>query len=778
MEKRLPLPVGTVLQGRYRIVRQLGHGGFGAVYEAVDDEIDLSFALKETFYAADAELRQAFKREARILASLSHEAFPRVSHYFTEGDGCFLVMELVHGDDLDKLLAERDEPFEQEQVLAWADQILDALEDLHAAGIVHRDIKPSNLKLTPKGKIKLLDFGIAKGTLEGDTTLLTTIGSLAAATLQYAPLEQVLRASPQHQMMLSVVSSDKVWEIMQRGTDATSDLYSLGATLYQLLTKHLPADAPTRALASWSGQQDRLIAPHEFKANVSKEISEVLLKAMSLERGGRHQSVTEMRQSLNEAAKSAAKKIIPSPEPAPPAEPEIATLVAENPEKDSWKDTPVTFFRTLVERLKKQSLPKRSYSGLILAIIALPLLSIMLVLGLIFKSGDPISGNTNDNRANSNVNSTPNVNIKPPDPMDNSTYVSGNPISESGARLVTISPDGKMFACVTADNTIKLWNAEDGTYLQTFKEHKGTINSIAFSPDGKRLASGSADKTVKLWDVDKPDSISTFNDSDSEVMSVAFHPEGGRLAVGNYKGEILILNIGNSGIHEQTLRTPEAARSVAYSSGQQIAGGSADGSISLWQKDALYHYKLLIGFKSYINMVAFSPDGKKIAGVGSDSTNRTGGSTIKIWNVADGTFIRGFRLESASSWIKFSPGGKFLMCFLKRDTRNGVPTGVLPTVPPPTTPTPTPPPTPTATPTPKSTKPTPSVSVSPTPTPQYYYSIVLFDVESGKIKQALTEHTDYINSADISADGKTIISASDDNTIRIWRAIVPASLLN
>src|SRR6185295_3959800 len=131
MEKRLPLPAGTLLQQRYRIMRQLGHGGFGAVYEAVDDEIGKSFALKETFYAANEELRQAFKREARMLASLEHDAFPNVSHYFTEGDGCFLVMELVRGDDLDKLLSQRDAPFEQQKVLAWAEQILDALQDLH-----------------------------------------------------------------------------------------------------------------------------------------------------------------------------------------------------------------------------------------------------------------------------------------------------------------------------------------------------------------------------------------------------------------------------------------------------------------------------------------------------------------------------------------------------------------------------------------------------------------------------------------------------------------------
>ncbi|MBS1793755.1 MAG: serine/threonine protein kinase [Acidobacteria bacterium] len=336
MEKRLPLPAGTVLQGRYRILRSLGHGGFGAVYEAVDDELGLSFALKETFYAFDDDLRQAFRREARMLASLTHEAFPRVTHYFTEGDGCFLVMENIPGDDLDKLLTRRGAPFDTEEVLDWADQLLDALEDLHQGGIVHRDIKPSNLKLTPKGKIKLLDFGIAKGALEGDTTILTTVGSLAAATLQYAPLEQVLKASPQYQMMLSVINSDLVARIVDQGTNPASDLFALGATLYQLLTKQLPTDAPTRALAIWSGQSDRLPAPNLVNPRLPAAVSDALLIAMRLDRDTRFQSAAAMRRALRSAAENPVP-FVPAPtEPAvqretvtvlkPLAAPEIETV--------------------------------------------------------------------------------------------------------------------------------------------------------------------------------------------------------------------------------------------------------------------------------------------------------------------------------------------------------------------------------------------------------------------------------------------------------------------
>lgn len=306
MQKRLPLPTGTVLQNRYRIMRQLGAGGFGAVYEAVDDELGLAFALKETFYADEEAMRSAFKREARMLASLSHDAFPRVTHYFTEGDGCFLVMELVRGDDFDKLLAKRETPFSQSDVLAWADQMLDALEDLHASGIVHRDIKPSNLKLTDKGKIKLLDFGIAKAKPDGDDVSMATMGSMAAATLQYAPLEQILRAAPHYKTMLEINFADKVQDILVQRTDASSDLYALAATLYQLLTKQLPPDSPTRAMSVWSGQTDRLVPAHVVNPLVTSHVSEVLQAAMNLSHSERLSSAKEMREMLKDARRRAA----------------------------------------------------------------------------------------------------------------------------------------------------------------------------------------------------------------------------------------------------------------------------------------------------------------------------------------------------------------------------------------------------------------------------------------------------------------------------------------
>src|SRR5436190_17572626 len=181
---------GGRLQGRYRIVRPLGAGGMGAVYEAIDERLQVTVAIKETF-AVEARLRRQFEQEARLLAQLSHPALPRVSDYFTEDERSFLVMQFIAGDDLARAIAERSGPFPRAQVIAWADQLLDALIYLHTRErqIIHRDIKPHNLKVSAGGRIALLDFGLAKTHAPDHST--TQSSSVFGYTRRYSPLEQI-----------------------------------------------------------------------------------------------------------------------------------------------------------------------------------------------------------------------------------------------------------------------------------------------------------------------------------------------------------------------------------------------------------------------------------------------------------------------------------------------------------------------------------------------------------------------------------------------------------
>lgn len=274
------IETGTILQNRYRVDKQIGQGGMGNVYVATDERFKSTVAIKETIFE-DANLRRAFEREARLLNSLKHVALPRVSDHFDENDGQFLVMEFIAGEDLAERMEKNGEAFPLETVLNWATQLCAALEYLHAQDIIHRDIKPQNLKLTPDGQIVLLDFGLAKGN-PTDSQNQTAAKSIFGFSRNYASLEQIQGA----------------------GTEPRSDLYSLSATLYHLLTGIPPADALTRAMNVLNKKSDPLIAANLVNRQVPGGVAEVLQKAMALDASERPESATAMRQMLDESDKS------------------------------------------------------------------------------------------------------------------------------------------------------------------------------------------------------------------------------------------------------------------------------------------------------------------------------------------------------------------------------------------------------------------------------------------------------------------------------------------
>ena len=281
------LTTDTVLQGRYRVIRPLGRGGMGAVYEAADMRLSRNVALKQTLVETD-ELRRAFEREARLLANLRHPALPKVLDHFGEGDGLFLVMEYIPGEDLGRMLEREGRPFSTDEVLGWADQLLGALEYLHGLDppVLHRDIKPANLKLISRGHIVLLDFGLAKGSA-GEMSR-TASQSLLGYSPNYSPLEQM----------------------QGTGTDARSDLYSLGATLYHLLTGVKPVDAVSRANALVNNQPDPLRPADEVGPGVSAYVSSALMRAMALSIENRPRTAAEMRDDLHNRARRAASTVL------------------------------------------------------------------------------------------------------------------------------------------------------------------------------------------------------------------------------------------------------------------------------------------------------------------------------------------------------------------------------------------------------------------------------------------------------------------------------------
>ncbi len=281
-----PLAQNTLIQNRYLVVHLIGKGGMGEVYLAVDQRLGSAVALKRTFFAGDEMLGAAFEREARTLARMRHPVLPKVSDHFGEGDEQYLVMEHISGDDLAKRLEVAQKPFPLSWVMFWADQLLDALSYLHShePPIIHRDIKPQNLKLTDENHVILLDFGLAKNST-GNTNITSTknstgsTGSVVGYTPHYAPMEQIRGI----------------------GTSPRSDLYSLSATLYQLLTNSIPMDALTRADSMLNSMGDPITPISELNPEVSTAVSQVIMQGMELSQERRFESAREMQKSLRRA---------------------------------------------------------------------------------------------------------------------------------------------------------------------------------------------------------------------------------------------------------------------------------------------------------------------------------------------------------------------------------------------------------------------------------------------------------------------------------------------
>jgi eukaryotic-like serine/threonine-protein kinase len=272
----------------YQIVRAIGHGGFGAVYEARNDKTPPErVALKENF---DVTTISHFRDEFMVLQNLSHQNLPRYYDMFEAEDSAYLVMEYVQGESLEKLIDNCWGNLWEQMVVKFAEQLCDVLSYLHQQKppIFHRDIKPANILQTPQGQIKLVDFGLLK---QGDQT---TRNSRRALTAAYAPIEQ--------------------WSGQNTHTDARSDIYSLGATLYHLLTRQVPPPATERLAVT----SDPLVPPLALNPALSPHVAQAVLKAMSVQQEHRFPSTGALKAALVAPASQEP--------PPPPAYPRFCTV--------------------------------------------------------------------------------------------------------------------------------------------------------------------------------------------------------------------------------------------------------------------------------------------------------------------------------------------------------------------------------------------------------------------------------------------------------------------
>ena len=279
------LAPGTIIRNNYRIEELIGSGGYANVYRATELTFGYERAIKEVL-DPDPGVRMQFQLEARLLIDTKHPNIPRGYYLLDDKGRMYLIMEYVHGKDLEEILNDslknRRQPLEEKQVLQWAIAVCDALTEMHSlkTPIIHRDIKPANIKITPDGRPVLIDFGLAKLHKPSKNTQAAAQG----VSPGFAPPEQYMAKGK---------------------TDARTDVYGLGATLYACLTGRDAPEAPARLLAQTGAtSQGADLKPVRFyNPQVSEVTERVVKKALELSPQQRQQTTADLQRELQNALK-------------------------------------------------------------------------------------------------------------------------------------------------------------------------------------------------------------------------------------------------------------------------------------------------------------------------------------------------------------------------------------------------------------------------------------------------------------------------------------------
>ncbi|GAA4059089.1 hypothetical protein GCM10022214_09400 [Actinomadura miaoliensis] len=601
-----------LLSGRYELLEVLGRGAMGVVYRARDRELERIAAVKvlPAQMLRDEDFRARFRREARAAAGLSHPNIAVVHDIGEDAGGeqpvPYLVMELVQGRTLADLLREAPPtPAEAGRIVL---AVLDALEHSHGRDIVHRDIKPANIMVHRTGgqvRVKVMDFGIAK--LMSETATRLTATGMLIGTPSYMSPEQA----------------------DGKPADARSDLYSTGCVLYEMLTGRPPftGDSPTVVL--FQHIQKTPQPPSRLNPALAPFWDGVLATALAKDPQERYRDAAAMRQAI-EAGSATPTVQVPPPAFAPatrldgPA-PTETTLPAPGSPYREERPVPESTTPDHVAAPPRRLLTRRRLlTGLGAAGLA---------------AGLPTAYYAFDRRGTATL--------------------LGRPLAGHNAAIksVVFSPDGKILATGSVDDTVRLWDVAARTPIgRPLTSHYDSVLSVAFSPDGKTLATGSADDTLQLWDVAARTPIGRPLVSGTDVGSVVFSPDGKLLVTSDANMSVRFWAVATRTPVGRPIDHNSTINSVAFSpDGKILATGDADMTVRLWDVATRTQIgRPLTGHTAGVESVAFSPDGKVLATGGMDKTAR-------LWGVDTSIPIgRPLDHDSAVNSVAFSPDGKVL----------------------------------------------------------------------------------------------------------------------
>ncbi|VXD24427.1 Serine/Threonine protein kinase with WD40 repeats [Planktothrix serta PCC 8927] len=614
-----------LLERRYRVIKQLGGGGFGKTFE-IDDQGKckvLKVLLKNHPKAV-----ALFKQEAKVLSQLNHPGIPKVDPdgYFTylskgseEPLHC-LVMEKIEGLNLQDWMKERKkEPISQEQALEWLKQLAEILDQVHRLQYFHRDIKPQNIMRKPNGQLVLIDFGTAR---EVSKTYIVKVeqGQNVTGIVSpgYTPPEQTNgKAVPQ------------------------SDFFALGRTFIYLLTGKPPTaypENPRTGKLLW-----RKGAP-----NISDELAAVIDYLMAPFPGNRPQSPQAVLQclaeiDLNKATNSKnnsseTKDASSSKRQRPKREREDNNLIKGtglnlSASKITFPKIPLKYLGVLGTSLLVLGGIYTQIDGYARYgfIPANPLLILKSLPSSIFLQdykravGQVYAVVISPNNQTLAVGSFGAIRI-----WDLKTDAEPRTIAahSSWVKALAISPDGKILASGSNDKTIRLWDLKEGNRMRTIEGHTEGVNAIAFSPDGQTLASGSDDQTIRLWGSETGSRQLTIAGHEGAIHALAFSPDGQTLVSGGTDRIIRFWNL-QTGSRKRSISGHEGAINalVYHPNSQTLISASDDGTIRLWNPNTGEQKAVWKAHNNPVKSLAITKDGKTLL---------SGGDSVIVWDLKTG----------------------------------------------------------------------------------------------------------------------------------------------
>jgi WD40 repeat protein/serine/threonine protein kinase len=798
---------------RFEILRRHASGGLGDVFVARDGDLNREVALKaiQARLADHPESRARFMREAEITGGLEHPNIVPVYALGQYPDGRpYYAMRLIRGDSLKRAIEryhtsphqETERNLELRQLLSRFIAVCNAIAYAHSRGVLHRDLKPSNIMLGQFGEALVVDWGLAK----------RTASPQPPAAAAGPPAESVASPEPP----AGGDGSTGPWLIAGSGSDGdltrsgqalgtpaymspeqaagrldvlgpASDVYSLGATLYHLLTGRAPFPQEDVGSILRRVEKGDFPPPRRVNRRVPAALEAICLRAMALRPQDRYASAKALADDLehwqaDEAVtahaepwtarlgrwvrhhkllvggaaavaavgltvavagwlvKEAKDREASEQQLRGVAEERRAEAEEQKGEADNQRAEAVTQ-RTNADTERKRADRYLYFSRINLADRARQDAEMTRVDALLelmqpqHTGGEDLRGFERDYLFRL---------------RQNSLWAVNTPINSLWG--AAHSPGGRHVAAGCAAGVVKVWGARTGQEALSLEGHVDNVRNVAFSPDSRRLASAGFDQRVKVWDVRTGQEALVLKGHTGRVHGVAFSPDGRRLASA---GDDLTIKVWDALTGQELLSFKAHTgqiECVAYSpDGRRLASAGWDQTLRVWDARTGQELLTLKGHTNQVRGVAYSPDGTRIASAGHDRT-------VRVWDASTGRLSLTLRGHSSYLWgVAYSPDGQRLASASQDgtvkvwDARTGLERLTL-----------------------RGHRP-PVIGVAYSPDGRCLVTnggggVKLWDARTPQESLSFTGHTSTVKCVAYSPDGQRLASASDDHTVKVWDA--------